>query len=219
MLSDNIKTIRKNRGFTQEELAARLHVTRQTISKWEKGYSVPDAELLSRMAEILEVSVTELLGAPAQPPADMEPIVEQLSRLNEQLAIKNRRAARVWKIAGVILAALILIPMIAAVLGAVIFSARPDEAAGSIMWTCTLDGETYTCGVEYTKKYQIISGFSEADTELADRIASEGVDPTNYSDAKQAQSALYAWFESRGGTVEVISQTGLPLPQTAANAP
>ena len=104
MLSDNIKTIRKNRGFTQVELAARLHVTRQTISKWEKGYSVPDAALLSRMAEVLEVPVTELLGAPSQPVSDPDPIVEQLSRLNEQLAIKNRRAARVWKIVAVVLA-------------------------------------------------------------------------------------------------------------------
>jgi len=50
MLNENIKTIRKNKGFTQEELATRLNVTRQTISKWEKGYSVPDASMLSDMA-------------------------------------------------------------------------------------------------------------------------------------------------------------------------
>lgn len=45
MLNENIKTIRKNKGMTQEELASQLHVTRQTISKWEKGLSVPDAEM------------------------------------------------------------------------------------------------------------------------------------------------------------------------------
>ena len=53
MLNDNIRTVRKNRGFTQEDLASRLHVTRQTISKWEKGLSVPDAEMLSRLADEL----------------------------------------------------------------------------------------------------------------------------------------------------------------------
>ena len=63
MLSDNIRTVRKNKGFTQEDLASRLHVTRQTISKWEKGLSVPDAEMLSKLADELEVSVSELLGA------------------------------------------------------------------------------------------------------------------------------------------------------------
>ena len=52
MLNENIKTIRNNKGFTQEELAARLHVTRQTISKWEKGYSVPDASNLSEVIRL-----------------------------------------------------------------------------------------------------------------------------------------------------------------------
>ena len=54
MLNDNIRTVRKNRGFTQEDLASRLHVTRQTVSKWEKGISVPDAEMLTRLAEELD---------------------------------------------------------------------------------------------------------------------------------------------------------------------
>ena len=62
MFGENLKMLRKQKGFSQEELAARLHVVRQTISKWEKGLSVPDAEMLIRLAEILEVSVSELLG-------------------------------------------------------------------------------------------------------------------------------------------------------------
>ena len=63
MFSENLKTLRKQKGYTQEELAARLNVVRQTVSKWEKGLSVPDAELLLRLAEILEVPVSTLLGA------------------------------------------------------------------------------------------------------------------------------------------------------------
>ena len=54
----NLKTLRKQKGFSQEELATRLHVVRQTISKWEKNLSVPDADTLIRLAEILEVSVS-----------------------------------------------------------------------------------------------------------------------------------------------------------------
>lgn len=212
MLSDNIKTLRRNRGFTQEELAARLHVTRQTISKWEKGYSVPDAELLSRMAEVLEVPVTELLGEPSGTPADPGPIVEQLARLNEQLAVKNRRAARIWRIVAIVLAALILIPTAAMVFGVVSYRAQPAAAAGSIRWSCALDGETYTCGVEYTSDYRIVAAYGEADTELADQVAGAGADPSGFGDARQAQTALRTWFESQGGTVEVIHQEGLPLP-------
>ena len=60
MFGENLKTLRKQKGFSQEELATRLHVVRQTISKWEKNLSVPDADTLIRLAEILEVSVPNL---------------------------------------------------------------------------------------------------------------------------------------------------------------
>ena len=53
MFGENLKMLRKQKGFSQEELAVRLHVVRQTISKWEKGLSIPDAEMLIRLAEIL----------------------------------------------------------------------------------------------------------------------------------------------------------------------
>ena len=55
MLGENIKTYRQKKGYTQEEVANRLHVTRQTISKWEKNYSVTDAEVLLKLADVLEV--------------------------------------------------------------------------------------------------------------------------------------------------------------------
>ena len=67
MLSENLKNLRKAKGFSQEELAARLHVVRQTVSKWEKGRSVPDAELLVRLAEELDTTPAALLG-PQLPP-------------------------------------------------------------------------------------------------------------------------------------------------------
>ena len=63
MLNENLKQLRKNKGLSQEELAIRLNVVRQTISKWEKGLSVPDADMLIKIADIFEVSIIELLGA------------------------------------------------------------------------------------------------------------------------------------------------------------
>lgn len=53
MLNENLKTIRKQKGLSQEELAIRLNVVRQTISKWEKGFSVPDSDMLVKMGDIL----------------------------------------------------------------------------------------------------------------------------------------------------------------------
>ena len=115
MFGENLKTLRKQKGFSQEELASRLHVVRQTISKWEKNLSVPDADTLIRLAEILEVSVSELLGANIENENTASDVAEQLSRINEQLAIKNRRSRRIWKIVAIILAAIILINIFIAV--------------------------------------------------------------------------------------------------------
>ena len=71
MLSENIKTIRKAKGLSQEELAVKLNVVRQTISKWEQGLSVPDSELLLALSEALETPVSTLLGeGVAEPEAD-----------------------------------------------------------------------------------------------------------------------------------------------------
>lgn len=62
MLKDNIKIIRKSKGLSQEELAIKLNVVRQTISKWEQGLSVPDSELLVSLSDALDTSVSTLLG-------------------------------------------------------------------------------------------------------------------------------------------------------------
>ena len=115
MFGENLKTLRKQKGFSQEELATRLHVVRQTISKWEKNLSVPDADTLIRLAEVLEVSVSELLGAKIENENAASDVAEQLSRINEQLAIKNRRSRRIWKIVAIILAAIDLINIFIAV--------------------------------------------------------------------------------------------------------
>ena len=115
MFGENLKTLRKQKGFSQEELATRLHVVRQTISKWEKNLSVPDADTLIRLAEVLEVSVSELLGAQIENENAASDVAEQLSRINEQLAIKNRRSRRIWKIVAIILAAIVLINIFIAV--------------------------------------------------------------------------------------------------------
>lgn len=79
MLSENLKTIRKQKGLSQEELAIRLNVVRQTISKWEKGISVPDSDMLIRLAEILEVNVGDLLGKKIEEEDKRDALTEQLS--------------------------------------------------------------------------------------------------------------------------------------------
>ena len=66
MLNENIRNLRKSKGLSQEELAIRLNVVRQTISKWEKGLSVPDSSMIISLAEELDTSVSTLLGETVQ---------------------------------------------------------------------------------------------------------------------------------------------------------
>ena len=100
MLNENIKAIRKSKGLSQQELAFKVNVVRQTISKWEQGLSVPDSDLLIALSEALEAPVSTLLGeAVTETEADnVEALSEKLEILNLQFARKKamRRSALHW---------------------------------------------------------------------------------------------------------------------------
>ena len=99
MLKDNLKTLRKNKGLSQEELSVKLHVVRQTISKWEQGLSVPDAEMLINISELFETPVSEILGENIEKKEknDLKVISEKLEVINEQLSNyqKEKRKKRI----------------------------------------------------------------------------------------------------------------------------
>ena len=94
MLNENIKAIRKSKGLSQEELAGKLNVVRQTVSKWEQGLSVPDADLLIALSDALDTPVSVLLGETVCVPKedDLKIISEKLEQINLQFA--KRKAAR-----------------------------------------------------------------------------------------------------------------------------
>lgn len=89
MLSENIKAIRKSKGLSQEELALKLNIVRQTISKWEKGLSVPDSDMLISISEVLETPVSTLLGENV-----VESRVDELKVISEKLEIINLQLAQ-----------------------------------------------------------------------------------------------------------------------------
>ena len=117
MLNENLKAIRKAKGLSQEELAVKVNVVRQTISKWEQGLSVPDSDLLIALSEALETPVSTLLGEPVteaeSKPDDLKAIAEKLEVINLQLA--QRKNARRKAIYGILI---ILCAGIAAVFAA-----------------------------------------------------------------------------------------------------
>jgi len=100
MLNENIKAIRKSKGLSQEELAIKLNVVRQTISKWEQGLSVPDSDMLISISEVLETPVSTLLGETVIETKvdDLKAISEKLEIINSQLAQRKttRRKTFYW---------------------------------------------------------------------------------------------------------------------------
>lgn len=97
MLSENLKTIRKSKGLSQEEFAVKLNVVRQTISKWERGLSVPDSDMLISISEVLETPVSILLGETIKEPEadDLKAISEKLEVINLQLAQRKAAAQKI----------------------------------------------------------------------------------------------------------------------------
>ena len=101
MLNENMKALQKAKGLSQEELAIKLNVVRQTVSKWEKGLSVPDAGMVIQIAEVLDTTVNVLLGE--EIPVSEEPdftktLAAKLEVLNEQYSKQNEHRCKIWRV-------------------------------------------------------------------------------------------------------------------------
>ena len=118
MLSENLKNLRKSKGYSQEQLAVQLNVVRQTISKWEKGLSVPDAQMLIEIAELFDVSVSDLLGKDISFESKkdvLEVIAEELAKRNELMAIQQQERKKTKKFIVDIVGAILIIIFISAI--------------------------------------------------------------------------------------------------------
>lgn len=116
MLNENIKRLRKSKGISQEELAIKLNVVRQTVSKWENGLSVPDSSMLILLAEELDTTVSTLLGEEVHETNidDLKTISEKLEVINLQLAKKNdnRIKAIRWSLIALCIAIIIVFALL-----------------------------------------------------------------------------------------------------------
>jgi putative transcriptional regulator len=120
MFGENLKTLRKEKGFSQEQLATRLNVVRQTISKWEKSVSVPDAETLIQLADVLEVEVSDLLGKKIEiegEQSEMEALAAELAKLNELLVVYGNKASDLKKKIGALIVVVLFVLFVCAIFG------------------------------------------------------------------------------------------------------
>lgn len=118
MLKENIKTIRKSKGISQEELSIKLNVVRQTVSKWEQGLSIPDAEMLISISKVLETPVSTLLGENISEAKvdDIKAISEKLEIINLQLLERKESRQKIIFWLWILLCAIIIITFSALIL-------------------------------------------------------------------------------------------------------
>ncbi len=152
MLNENIKKLRKAKGLSQEDLAIKLHVVRQTVSKWEQGLSVPDAAMLIALADALGTTVSTLLGdtpdAAALPADDdtdtptVQQLAAQLETLNAQFAARCEASRRRWRAFFILLAVIAGISLLLSVAAAVFFLSIKLQDSASIGIIGGADGPT-----------------------------------------------------------------------------
>ena len=208
MLGENIKILRKQKGFSQETLAQQLNVVRQTVSKWEKGISVPDAEMLNSLSELFEVPVSTLLGSTVEEQKTetdprMEEIAKQLAILNEQLANqavrKRKLGKRILITIGAVIVGFILLCVL--YLGALILF-RTHVANNTNYYKtvikCELNGETYGYEMIYDDNYRIHA-------EGGDAFINAHIDSDGYGDYNEAIAHIEDYFIDHGGSVTITA--------------
>ena len=194
MLGENLKALRKQKGMSQEVMAQQLNVVRQTVSKWEQGLSVPDAQMLTNIAELFEVPVSSLLGESIEENVNVNEIAVQLAVLNQQLAARRGRTRKIVRI--VLIAAAVLIAgyiLLHIVFGVIVDNNRVMSSA---TLTCSLDGETYVYGINYDDQYRIHEGGGDA-------FVANHTDVEACDDANVAIAHIEDWFKDRGGSVDI----------------
>ena len=163
MLCDNLRKLRRAKGLSQEELAVKLNVVRQTISKWEQGSSVPDSEMLMRIAAELDTTVNILLGdtVDAEESSDLKTIAAKLEVLNEQFAKRNEARRKVWRAIFIAVGALALFSLIQMVIKVVwlqiVINSVGNVGDASTAINGGADGPTSILVATVTARYGVIA--------------------------------------------------------------
>ena len=204
MLGENLKILRKQKGLSQETLAQQLNVVRQTVSKWEKGLSVPDAEMLNTISELFEVPVSTLLGSTVEEPektsdSAMEEIAKQLAVLNEQLATRSVRRRKTAKkvLTGIVIAIAAVIVLLVTVMLIYAYKPEKDLVLTTKNIECVMDGEVYHYYITYNQKNRVRSFGGDNWTDNMDRFR-------NYDDADEMIGDLEEYLIGQGYSFKIV---------------
>lgn len=181
-LGNKIAKLRKKNNLSQEELAEKVGVTRQTISKWELEETTPDIKQAKELSKIFSVSLDELTDN------DINNILIEKVSNTEKLAGVTIKLLKVISVFFVIV-------FFIGITGIVLLKFHPSkdrEIKGKYSFTCNIDNEEYLYEIEYNRNYQTI--YAGGDAYIANHTNIE-----SYDDANQARAHVEDWFKDHNG--------------------
>lgn len=122
--SSKLYELRKTKGLSQEELANKLNVSRQTVSKWELGDSTPDMEKLTAISDLFEISLDELVLGKVSTSGNTSSKTEDILNVLEEKVLtteNKKKAGKGLKIAGILLGAVLAVDVISMIIYFVLF--------------------------------------------------------------------------------------------------
>lgn len=201
MLHDHLKRLRSQKGLSQEAAAQQLHVVRQTVSKWEKGLSVPDADMLRKIADLYGVRVSELLDETNG--KTMDELSIQLASLNAQLRNRERRLRSFLKYGSISL--LILLGVWLVIRYGTGLPTPTAHQETYLRFTCTLEETTYIYSLSHDQNGKVYAYGGDPwfhENVIKPRFEYSPIDTTD-SQADVWIAFIEDYFHQRGGRVEI----------------
>lgn len=208
MLSENLQRLRMQSGLSQKELAEKLHVVRQTVSKWEKGLSVPDADMLLKLAAIFNTTPNELLGVEDPAPLNVEELTWRTTVISEQIQAQTQRLDHAFGTVKRVVLLVVVLFFGLPLLGAALFAIQ--EFPGSI---ATQEAAINRTIIEYELNGQASQFVIDLDAYDPTAVISytgsptiaDAVDVQQFynipGSASEFEEAVCTYIEDHGGTV------------------
>lgn len=188
-LCKKIAELRKKNNLSQEELAEKVGVARQTISKWEIGDTTPDINQVKIISKIFNISIDELVDNDIN-----NVIVEKVSNTEKLAGI----TIKILKVFGIMLIVFITLIFLFVIIFMVDMPRNDYDIVGRTKISCNLDNEKYEYEAEYNKNYQLINSGGDA-------YIMNHTDIESYEDVNKIVAHIEDYFKDHGGKCTVVN--------------
>lgn len=188
-LGKKIAELRKKNNLSQEELAEKVGVARQTISKWEIGDTTPDINQVKIISKIFNISIDELVDNDIN-----SVIVEKVSNTEKLAGI----TIKILKVFGIMLIVFITLIFLFVIIFMVDMPRNDYDIVGRTKVSCNLDNEEYVYEAEYNKNYQVINSGGDA-------YIMNHTDIESYEDVNKIVAHIEDYFNDHGGKCTIVN--------------